>query len=325
MQAASRNTPENPRNTGSYSQRNDNTTNAHLQAILRRSHEHLRNSGSNSQRDANTGFTHSQATLTNSQSSGKNADDVAPMETFDTESPKGGLTPSADYTSTQTADNLPENGKTQNQTANTEDGKATTKEIVMKDTYDELEKFFGKGKMEIERSNDDINMIFEHESSHWMVRFPKTFPHQPAKLYRASNRHHCSSSLPCPHHYLEKPLTNHVNILLSIEKNCQLTCQICENISKENLTPEGGPTIPVDHAAQTTDNPPENGSAQNKTVKEITMKDIHDELEKLFGQGKVEIARSYDDINMIFEHESYHWMVHFPENFPINQRSFTVN
>jgi hypothetical protein len=292
---------ETPRNTSSNSYQNRNPT--YSQVTSRSCHENPRQTGSITQRDGNTSSTHSQVTSSNGQQSGENANDVTSSDTFDTESPKGGPTPPADHTSVQTS-------------ANTEDEKATTKEVIMKDTYDELEKFFGKGKVEIQRSYDDINMIFEHESYHWMVRFPKTFPNQPANLYRVSNRHHSSSSSPCPHYNLEKPLTNHVNILLSIKKNCRLTCKICENISKENLTPEGGPTPPVDHAAPTTDNPPENGSAQNQTVKEITMKDIHDELEKLFGQGKVEIARSYDDINMIFEHESYHWMVRFPENFP---------
>jgi hypothetical protein len=274
---------ETPQNTGSNSHQNRNTSPTYSQVVARSSHE----TGSITQPDGNTSSTHLQAT------------------------------PPAPHISAQTSDNPPENSTIQNQTATTEVEKATTKEIIMKDTYDELEKFFGQGNVEIERtSHGDINMIFEHESYHWMVRFPKTFPNQPAMLYRASNRHHFSSSSPCPHYYIEKPLTNHVNILLSIKKNCRFSCKICENISKENLTPEGGPTPPGDHTAQTTDNPPENGSAQNQTAKEITMKDIHDELEKCFGQGKVEIERSYDDINMIFEHESYHWMVRFPENFP---------
>ena len=102
----------------------------------------------------------------------------------------------------------------------------------MKDTYDELERFFGQGK--VERAyyfdNDDISMIFEHESYHWMVRFSKNFPNQPAKLY--SDPLFVSSS--CPLYNLEKPLTNYVNILLSIKKNCWSSCKICKNISKEN-------------------------------------------------------------------------------------------
>ena len=305
-----------PRNTGSDFHQNRNASPTYSQVASRSSHENPRQTDSITQRDGNTSSPHSQAMSTNGQPFGDNASFVTSIETSDTESPKGGLTPPAGHISAQTSDNPPENSTIQNQTTTTEDKKATTKEII-KDTYDELEKFFGQGNVEIERtSHGDINMIFEHESYHWMVRFPKTFPNQPAMLYRASNRHHSSSISPCPHYNLEKPLTNHVNILLSIKKNCRLTCKICENIRKENLTPEGGPTPPGDHTAQTTDNPPENGSAQNQTVKEITMKDIHDELEKCFGQGKVEIERSYDDINMIFEHESYHWMVRFPEHFP---------
>ncbi len=92
------------------------------------------------------------------------------METSDTNSLTGGSTPPPpppDHTSAQTSNNPPGN-----HTANNEDEKATTKEVVLKDTYDELEKYFGKGKVEIERTSyDDINMIFEHESYHWMLRF----------------------------------------------------------------------------------------------------------------------------------------------------------
>ena len=260
------------RNTGPDSHQNQNTSPTYTQVASRSSHKKNQHTGSNSHQSRNTSPTYSQVASTNGQPSGENVNDVTPADTFYTESPKGVPilpNPPADHTLAQTS-------------ATTEDEKATTREMVMKDTYDELEKFFGKGKVEIQRSYDDINMIFEHESYHWMVCFPENFPNKPAQLYRVSKRRHFSSSSPCPHYNLEKPLTNHVNIFLSIKKNCRLTCKICENISKENLTPEGGPTPPVDHTAQTTDNSPENGSAQNQTAKEITMKDIHDELEKCF-------------------------------------------
>jgi hypothetical protein len=162
------------------------------------------------------------------------------METWDTNSLTGGSNPPANHTAAQTTNNPPGN-----HTANNEDEKATTKEVILKDTYDELEKYFGKGKVEIERTSyDDINMIFEHESYHWMLRFPKTFPDQPAQLYRASRRHNLSSSSACHDYYLEKPLTNHVNILLSIKNNCRLSCKICESISKETLTKPVAVVIP---------------------------------------------------------------------------------
>ena len=302
---------ETPRNTGSNSHQNRNTSPTYSQVASRSSHKISRQTGSITQRGGNTSSTHSQATSTNGQPTGENANDVNSTDTFDTESPKDGPNPPADDTSAQTS-------------ANTEDKKATTKEIIMKSTYDELEKFFGKGKVEIERSSDVINMIFEHESYHWMVRFRENFPNQPAQLYRVSKRRRFSSSSPCPHYNLEKPLTNHINIVLSIKKNCRLTCKICENISKENLTPEGGLTPSVDH---TTNNPPQNDSAQNQsantenvkaTPKEIILKKINDGLEKYFSsEGNVDIERtSHGDVQMTFKHDKNYWMLRFPETFP---------
>ncbi|CAB3991788.1 Hypothetical predicted protein [Paramuricea clavata] len=276
-QVASRSSHKNPQQTGSNSHQNQNTRPTYTQVASRSSHKNPQQTGSNSHQSRNTSPTYSQVASTNGQLSGENANDVTPTDTFYTESPKGvPILPNlpADHTSAQTS-------------ATTEYEKAITKEIIMKDTYDELEKFFGQENVEIERTSyDDINMIFEHESYRWMVCFPKTFPNQPAQLYRVSKRRHFSSSSPCPHYNLEKPLTNHVNILLSIKKNCRLTCKICENICKENLTSEGGPTSPVDYTAQTTDNPSENGTAQNKTVKEIIMKDTYDELRNFLVKEK---------------------------------------
>ncbi|CAB3991785.1 Hypothetical predicted protein, partial [Paramuricea clavata] len=317
-----------PRNTGPDSHQNQNTSPTYTQVASRSSHQNPQQTGSNSHQSRNTSPTYTQnqntrptytqVASTNGQPSGENANDVTPTDTFYTESPKGvPILPNlpADHTSAQTS-------------ATTEYEKAITKEIIMKDTYDELEKFFGQENVEIERTSyDDINMIFEHESYRWMVCFPKTFPNQPAQLYRVSKRRHFSSSSPCPHYNLEKPLTNHVNILLSIKKNCRLTCKICENISKENLNPEVEPILPVDHTAQTTNNPPGNDTAQNQsantanetaTTKEIILKKIYDGLEKYFGsEGKVAIERtSHGEVQMTFKHYQYHWMLRFPETFP---------
>jgi hypothetical protein len=305
---------ETPRNTGPNSHQNRNTSTTYSQVASRRSNEDPRQTGPITQRGGNTSSTHLQATSSNGQQSGENANDVNSTDTFDMESLKGGPNSQADDNPAQTS-------------ATTEDEKATTKEIVMKDTYDELEKLFGKGKVEIESSCDDINMIFEHESYHWMVRFPENFPHQPAKLYREWKRHYFSSSSSRPLYNLDEPLTNHVNILLSIKKNCQFSCKICENISKEKLIPEGGASPPVDHTAQTTNNPPRNDTAQNKsantanetvTTKEIILKKIYDGLDKYFGsEGKVAIERtSHGEVQMTFKHYQYHWMLRFPETFP---------
>ncbi|CAB4034442.1 Hypothetical predicted protein [Paramuricea clavata] len=47
-----------------------------------------------------------------------------------------------------------------------------------------------------------------------------------------------------------KALTNHVNVLLSIKKNCYGSCKICKNISKENLAKPGA-AVPPDNSKVT--------------------------------------------------------------------------
>ena len=270
-------------NTGSNSQRDDSTAPTYSQVA-----SNPRNTGSNTQRHDSKGSTY--------RPSGGNANDVIPMETWDTNSLTGGSNPPADHTTAQTTNNPPGN-----HTANNEDEKATSKEVILKGTYDELEKFFGKGKVEMERtSNDDINMIFEHESYHWMLRFPTTFPDQPALLYRALIRHHLSSSSPCCDYYLEKPLTNHVNILLSIKKNCRLTCKICESISKEKLTKPVAVVIP------------------DNTRPADVVQALRNEIEMTVSTPLSFASEAQNDgsYRIEFEHYQKNWSVKIPAEFP---------
>jgi hypothetical protein len=107
----------------------------------------------------------------------------------------------------------------------------------LKKIYDGLEKYFGsEGKVDIGRtSHGDVQMTFKHDTKYWMLRFPETFPNQPARLSSAHSPERLSKMSPCSDYFLVKPLTNHVNVLLSIKKNCYCSCRICKNITKENL------------------------------------------------------------------------------------------
>ena len=230
---------ENPRNTHSDSQPSENACPTYAQALSRDSREKSHNVDLNTHpsRGSDIISTNSPATSTDSQSSGKNASGVTPMETSDTESQTGGLSPPTDHTSASTTNHSPESSTVRNQAVNDEN-KATQKDVVLKDVYDHLQKFFGsEGKVEIERTRyGDVQMKFEHAKRCWLIRFPESFPNQPAQIFNAFSAKFLATTSPCYDYYLEKPVTNHVNILLSIKKNCKCTCKICENITKKNLT-----------------------------------------------------------------------------------------
>ena len=130
----------------------------------------------------------------------------------------------------------PEGGAVQNLAVDDEN-KASPKDVIVKEVYDHILKFFGsEGNVEIERTgNGDVQMKFQHENKMWMIRFPEAFPNQPAKIFSGLKSRFPSSLSQCHDYYLEKPLTNHVNILLSIKKCCYMSCTICQNINKKNL------------------------------------------------------------------------------------------
>ena len=215
---------ESSQNAGSNAQRNDNDTPNDSHVV-----SSPRNTGSSSQQYGNTVSTNPQVSPTN---------DLTKSAVNQPNAPAG-------HTAAQATNNSPENETLQVQTANDENEKATEKEVVMKETYDELDKYFGQGKVEMERARfNDITMIFEHDSYHWMVRFPETFPNQPAQLFRSLTRRHLSNSSPCSDYLLMKPLTNPVNILLSIKKTCRMSCTICESITREKLTKRVAAVIP---------------------------------------------------------------------------------
>ena len=248
--------------------------------------ESSQNAGSNSEQYNNTISTNRQ---------------VSPTNGF-TKSPVSQPTPPAGHSAAQATDNPPENGTFQNQTGKDENEKATKKEVVMKDTYDELEKYFDKGKVEIERTRfNDITMIFEHDSYHWMVRFPETFPDQPAKLFRAGMRRHLSNSCPCSDYLLVTPLTNHVNILLSIQKTCRSTCTICKNITREKLTKSVVAVI--------SDNAKIEDFVKNLAIEiQITLTPT-----QLSFAGKAQSDGSY---RIEFEHSIAKWSIEIPSEYP---------
>ena len=136
----------------------------------------------------------------------------------------------ADYPSLQS-------GIVQSQPVNDEN-KATQKDVVLKEVYDDLQNCFGSeinAEIELTRCGD-VQMKFEHAKKYWLIRFPETFPDRPAKIFFAFKSKISSGLSQSSHYYLEKPVTNHVNILLSIKNNCSLTCKICENINEKTLT-----------------------------------------------------------------------------------------
>ena len=246
-----------------------------------------RNTGSSSQQYGNTISTNRQVSPTNGL----------------TKSPVSQTNPPAVHTAAQATNKPSENEAFQDQTANSENEQATEKEVVMKNTYDELEKYFGKGKVEIEQSinHDDINMIFEHKSYYWMLRFPKTFPNRPAKFFRELMRRDLSNSSPYSEYLLETPLTNPVNILLSIKKMCWSTCHICKSITKEKLTKPVATVIP--------DNAKVGDVVKGLTTEiQVTLTPT-----SLSFAGKAQSDGSY---RIEFEHYVSKWSIEIPSEFP---------
>ena len=264
--------------------------------------ESSHNAGSNSQQNDSD-------TLPSPRNTGLSTwyDNVSPNPQV---TPTDGLTksfvgqpnPPTGHSAAQATYNPPGNGTFQDQTANDENEKATEKEVVMKNTYDELEKYFGKGKVEIERTRfNDITMIFEHDSYHWMLRFPETFPNQPAQLLRSVTCRHLSNSSPCSDYLLVTPLTSHVNILLSIKKTCRSSCTICKSITREKLAKPVAAVIP-------------NNAKVGDVVKGLTT-DIQMTLTPtpLSFAGKAQSDGSY---RIEFEHNIAKWSIEIPPEFP---------
>ena len=287
-------TREIPTNTHSNFPPNVNACPTYSQAVSRGFRETSHNAGLNAQsrRDNNTSSTHSQATSINSQPFRQNTNTATSTDTY-TKPQEGGSTPPADN---QTTAGPPE--FVQSQTVSGEDEKASMKEITLKKINDELRKYFGnEGNIDIERtSNGDIQMTFKHDLKYWRLRFTENFPNRPAQLFSTyHDREHLSDSSPL--YLLEEPLTNHVNILLSIKKNCYLSCRICKSISKEDLTKPatakpGGNTSLKDAVA----------ALKN----ELEMTGIATPL-SFFGDDQ-----SY---RIKFRHNSFNWLITFPPEF----------
>ena len=293
-----------PRNTDSNSKRgNDNTCPTYSQAVSRSSHENPRNTDSSTQWDNNTNSTtQSQATSTNSST--ENAAEPTPMDTSDSPGDHPNYTPPANRTSSQASNNPPEGSTPQNQTLSGSSDEVTTKEIILKKIYDGLEKYFGsEGKVDIGlTSHGDVQMTFKHDTKYWMLRFPETFPNQPARLSAAHRPERLSKMSPCSDYFLVKPLTNHVNVLLSIKKTCYGEfCKICKNITKENVTmPATAKPVGITRLRDVVD-----ALTNEILISEMTTPST------LAGQ-----AQNDGSYKIAFEHNYLKWLITFPAEFP---------
>ena len=239
-----------------------------------------RSAGSNSQRNDNTRPTYSQTTSTS-----------------------GRPTLPADRAAAQNTNDPPRNVTVQNQAA-TSDDDVTLREIILKETHDELRRYFGsEGKVDIEGTiHGDVQMTFKHDIKYWMVRFPKTFPSQPAQLFWSHSPASLSRISPIFDFLLEKPLKNHVNILLSIKKNCYgYSCKICKNFTKENLAKPAPAKTAVSSRLE---------DVVKSLTNEIEMTDMAAPLS--FAGG----AQNDGSYKVSFDHNFIRWLITFPPEFP---------
>ena len=180
---------------------------------------------------------------------------------------------------------------------------ATTKEITLKKIYDGLEKYFGsEGNVDIERtSHGDVQMTFKHDTKYWMLRFPETFPNQPARLSTAHSPERLSKMSPCSDYFPVKPLTNHVNVLLSIKKNCYGSCRICKTFTKENLAK---PAAAI---------PPPDNSKVTEVVNVLT-----NEIKMTLSTPLMFASETQNDGSCRIKFQHYHakWSIEIPAEFP---------
>ena len=262
------------------------------------------NGGLNSRRDNESSSTRSQATSPNSQPTRRNANGGTSMDTLDFESQGCGPNRPAH---SQTTDDSPKHGTVQNQTASGEGEMASTKEIILKKIKDELEKYFGReGNIDMERTNNGvIQMTFKHRSYYWRLSFPQNFPKQPAQLVSAYSLGSLSMMSPRS----DNSLTNYVDILLSVKKQCfTSTCNICKSISRESLTepcivtPEPATAMPAGNTSLK--------DAVAAVKNELEIAGIATPL-SLFTE-----PQNDQSCKIKFRHYYRNWLVTFPPEFP---------
>ena len=253
------------------------------------------------QQGVTSSLTYSQVVLSGSQKQTHNADlNHQPQLNDNISFAHSQATSTSSQAWSPTNHHPPESGAVQNLAVDDEN-KASPKDVIVKEVYDHILKFYGnEGNVEIERTGyGDVQMKFQHKNKMWMIRFPEAFPNQPAKIFSAFKSVFPSSLSPCHDYYLEKPLTNHVNILLSIKKCCCMTCIICENINKKKLE-KHAEMRPV--------------STKVAAVVDELTNDIEMTLStplKFFGEGQTDGSYRIE-----FEHGFSKWSIHIPAQFP---------
>ncbi|XP_028393238.1 uncharacterized protein LOC114517653 [Dendronephthya gigantea] len=306
----------NSQSTGSDSQRNHSTSHTNSSRGWT-GFQNSSNTASNSQRDLDNSPTYAQVATPSS-----GANEIEPMDTSDT-------SPHENHPTLQISspvDHNPPGGSASNN-QNDDVEKASPKEVILKEIYDELKKFFGsEGNIEIESgSAGDIQMTFKHRIYHWKVRFPESFPNKPAQLFSSSSCDSLSYARPFSHDALVDQLTSLTNILLSIKKSCRSTCETCKRIKKKDpeiVTPKSD-TSPrlAGNSDQYEKNALKNQATNDEGKREVALKEIHDDLQKYFGkEGEVVAKRENDgEIQINFQHSGYHWKLRFPKTFPNGQ------
>jgi hypothetical protein len=233
-------------------------------------------------------------------SSTKKAAKPTPMDTSD--SLEDRPTHPTGRTSSQASNNTPERSTSQNQTSSSSLDVVTTKEITLKKISDGLEKYFGsEGNVNIEgTSHGNVQMTFKHNTKYWMLRFPETFPNPPARLSSAFNPEHLSKMSPCSDFSLVKPLTNLVNVLLSIKNNCYGSCRICKTFTKENLAKPAA-AIPPDNSKVT------------EVVNVLT-----NHIKMTLSTPLTFVSQAQNDGSNRIEFQHYHgtWSIEIPAEFP---------
>ena len=174
------------------------------------------------------------------------------------------------------------------------------RKVPLDQIHDHLKYWFGfqtesKFKYETSKNISGADEItFKHNFKYWMVRFPKDFPSNPAKLFYS----YCdsyNSYNKFSDHDLVKPLTNKESILLSIKKNCRV-CKICKQITTESVV-----------------NP---RSAAVKSFS-ISLNDLLSKLDTCLGVNASNANPvCKNEFEITFKHANKCWIIALPIRFP---------
>ena len=177
------------------------------------------------------------------------------------------------------------------------------REVILKKIHDHLKYWFG-GQPEFmfkRNSRDVIEISFKHGRYFWLVRFPKDFPGEPAKLFSSMFQQNVDLDV-CKvvKTDIVAPLNNDVNILLSIKNRCDSSnCDVCKRFTKESLS-QTKPNI---------------GSPKNlvPSAAELT-KDIASKLSGVDNMSMKCVSESQAEIT--FKYKRRIWKIELPVCFP---------